>query len=137
GGLAGGEGVMGGAGRRAGIIGGVAGVGAAVLGAAAVAAERYAVGRYRRGPDPEADQEFGRLPADRHRVVRAGDGTPLYVEEVGPPDAALTVVFGHGYANGLGVWHYQRLGLAELEHPSLPLVFYHQRGHGRSGRPPG
>src|SRR5262249_59440907 len=38
--------------------------------------------------------------------------------------------------NSLGTWHYQRLGLAEMEHPSLRMVFYDHRGHGRSGRSP-
>jgi pimeloyl-ACP methyl ester carboxylesterase len=56
------------------------------------------------------------------------------VEEIGPPDAALTVLFAHGYANSLGTWHYQRLGLADIENPTVRMVFYDHRGHGRSGR---
>src|SRR5262249_5686422 len=78
---------------------------------------RSALGRYRRGPDPEVEQPFGRLPTDRQRTVQADDGTPLHVEEIGPPDAALTVVFAHGYVNSLGTWHYQRLGLADVANP--------------------
>jgi pimeloyl-ACP methyl ester carboxylesterase len=119
--------------RRAGVIGGAAGIGAAVV-ATGLAVERYAVGRYRRGHDEESQQPFGRLPADRRRTVRADDGTPLYVEEIGPLDAALTVLFAHGYANSLGTWHYQRLGLADMENPTVRMVFYDQRGHGRSGQ---
>jgi pimeloyl-ACP methyl ester carboxylesterase len=119
--------------RRAGIVGGIAGLGAAAV-ATGLAVERYAVGRYHRRPDPEAGQPFGRLPADRRRTVRAGDQTPLYVEEVGSSDAGLTVVFVHGYVNSLGTWHYQRLGLADMANPELRMVFYDQRGHGRSGR---
>jgi len=124
---------MGTARRRAGIIGGIAGAGAAAL-ATGLAVERYAIGRYRRVPDTEAGQPFGRLAADRRRTVRASDQTPLYVEEVGPPDAALTVVFAHGYANSLGTWHYQRLGLADMEKPTVRMVFYDHRGHGRSAQ---
>ena len=118
--------------RRVGIIGAIAGAGAAVA-ATGLAVERYAIGRYRRGHDSESDQPFGRLPADRRRTVRASDQTPLYVEEVGPPDAALTVLFAHGYANSLGTWHYQRRGLADMENPTVRMVFYDHRGHGRSG----
>jgi pimeloyl-ACP methyl ester carboxylesterase len=123
---------MGSARRRFGIIGGIAGLGAAAV-ATGLAVERYAIGRYRRGHDPESGQQFGLLPADRRRTVRASDETPLYVEEVGPPDAALTVLFAHGYANSLGTWHYQRLGLADMENPAVRMVFYDHRGHGRSG----
>jgi pimeloyl-ACP methyl ester carboxylesterase len=116
--------------RRAGVVAGVVGLAAAGA-AVGLAAERYAIGRIRRGPDPEADAPFGRLPADRSRTVRTGDGIPLHVEEVGPATSKLTVVFVHGYALNMGSWHYQRLGLADL---GLRLIFYDQRSHGRSGK---
>jgi len=121
--------------RRAGIVAGVAGLVAAGA-AVGLATERYAIGRIRGGPDPEADEPFGRLPADRTRTVTTDDGLPLAVEEVGPRDAPLTVVFVHGYCLAMGSWHYQRLGLADMTHPRIRMVFYDHRSHGRSGRAP-
>ena len=121
--------------RRAGLLAGVAGLVAAGA-AVGLASERYAIGRIRGGPDPEADEAFGRLPADRTRTVSADDGLPLAVEEVGPRDAPLTVVFLHGYCLAMGSWHYQRLGLADMTRPRIRMVFYDCRSHGRSGRAP-
>src|SRR3954466_4836920 len=117
---------------RAGALGAVAGV--VALGAAAgLAAERYAVGRSRLRPDPEAREPFFALPADRIPRVVADDGLPLHVEEVGPEDApGPTVVFLHGYTQQLAVWHYQRQAFA-ADNPGR-LVFYDHRSHGRSGR---
>ncbi|CAN5268083.1 alpha/beta hydrolase [soil metagenome] len=116
---------------RKGLLGAAVSV-VAVGAAAGLAAERYAVGRARLRPDPEADQHFFSLPADRKRVVLATDGVPLHVEEVGPADAALTVVLVHCYCQEMAVWHYQRLALAA--DPDLRVVLYDQRSHGRSGR---
>ena len=65
--------------RSAGLLGAVAGA-AAVGVAAGLAAERYAVGRTRLGPDPDRDEPFFRLPADRVRRVVADDGLTLHVE---------------------------------------------------------
>ena len=110
-----------------------AAVGVVAVGAAAgLAAERYAVGRTRLRPDPEAREPFFALPADRTRTVKAEDGVALHVEEVGPEDAPLTVVFVHGYIQEMAVWHYQRKALA-ADNPGR-LVFYDHRSHGRSGR---
>ena len=118
---------------RKGLVGGV--VGAVAVGAAVgLTAERYVVGRKRLAPDDEAHEPFFDLPADRVRRVVADDGVPLHVEEVGSPDAPLTVVFCHGYTQQLAVWHYQRLALAE--EVDARLVFWDQRSHGRSGRSP-
>ena len=121
--------------RRAGALGAVAGV-VAVGAAAGLAAERYAVGRARLRPDPEAREPFFQLPADRVRRVVADDGVPLHVEEVGPEGAVRgpTVVFLHGYTQELAVWHYQRQALA-ADNPGR-LVFYDHRSHGKSGRSP-
>jgi pimeloyl-ACP methyl ester carboxylesterase len=117
---------------RAGALGAIAGV-VAVGAAAGLAAERYAVGRSRLRPDPDAHEPFFGLPADRVRRVVANDGVPLHVEEVGPEDAAgPTVVFLHGYTQELAVWHYQRQAFA-ADNPGR-LVFYDHRSHGRSGR---
>jgi pimeloyl-ACP methyl ester carboxylesterase len=110
-----------------------AAVGVVAAGAAVgLAAERYAVGRTRLRPDPDAREPFFELPVDRTRTVRTDDGVPLHVEEVGPADAPLTVVFVHGYVQQMAVWHYQRQALA-ADSPGR-LVFYDQRSHGRSGR---
>jgi pimeloyl-ACP methyl ester carboxylesterase len=113
-------------------VAGLVAAGAAV----GVATEKYAIGRIRARPDPEADEPFGQLRPDRTRTVRTDDGVPLAVEEVGPADAPLTVVFVHGLALALGSWHYQRLGLSDMTKPRLRMVFYDQRSHGRSGRAP-
>lgn len=120
-------------GRTAGFIGGAIGLLAAGT-AVGVATERYAIGRIRSGDDPAAAEPLDLQDADRSCVVVADDGIPLYVEEVGPDDAALTVVFVHGWALRMGSWHFQRRDLAALRDPALRLVFYDQRSHGRSGR---
>jgi pimeloyl-ACP methyl ester carboxylesterase len=120
---------------RKGLVGAALGV-VAVGAATGLAAERYAIGRTRLRPDPEAREPFFELPADRTRRVVAEDGVPLHVEEVGPPSGSapeeLTVLFVHGYVQEMAVWHYQRQALA-AENPGR-LVFYDSRSHGRSGR---
>jgi pimeloyl-ACP methyl ester carboxylesterase len=116
--------------RRAGVVGGLLGL-LATGAAAGLAAERYAIGRTRLRPDPDAREPFFGLAPDSTREVASDDGTMLHVEEVaGPGD--LTVVFCHGYTQQLAVWHYQRQALAEDKVGRL--VFWDQRGHGRSGR---
>jgi len=118
--------------QRAGALGALAGV-VAVGAAAGLAAERYAIGRTRLRPDPEAREDFFQLPADRVREVVANDGVRLHVEEVGPVDSTRpTIVFAHGYTQEMAVWHYQRQALA-ADNPGR-LVFFDQRSHGRSGR---
>ena len=116
-------------GKRAAVIGGAAGV-VAVGAAVGLAAERYAVGRSFRGEDPEIDEPLGQLRG--HVVpVRADDGVALHVEVEESAEAApVTVVFCHGLALEQGSWHYQRRDLADIG----TLVFWDQRGHGRSGR---
>jgi pimeloyl-ACP methyl ester carboxylesterase len=105
-------------------------VGAAVAaGAGAIlAAERIAIGRARLQPDPEADEPLGQLRGHALTVL-ADDGVPLHAEIDGPDDAPVTIIFCHGYALSQDVWHYQRRDLA----PAGRLVFWDQRGHGRSG----
>lgn len=114
-------------------VGGVAGVAGATA-AISVAAEKYAIGRIRKGPDRDVDEPFGQLPADRSYNVIADDGVPLHVEEVGPKNAQLVLVFAHGWTLEMGSWHFQRQGLADLTNPTVRMVFYDQRSHGRSGR---
>jgi pimeloyl-ACP methyl ester carboxylesterase len=63
-------------------------------------------------------------------TVTADDGVGLYVEVDGPKDAELTVVFCHGLVLSQDCWRFQRAAFAHRAR----LVFYDQRGHGRSGR---
>jgi pimeloyl-ACP methyl ester carboxylesterase len=103
-------------------------VGALAAGAGLViAAEKIAVGRLRLRPDPAAGEPLGQL-RDRSLTVLADDGVPLHVEISGPDDAPVTIVFSHGYTLSQDVWHYQRQALSGAR-----LVFWDQRGHGRSG----
>jgi pimeloyl-ACP methyl ester carboxylesterase len=143
--------------HRAGVVGAVLGlaaagtaVGVAVSRAAArrVGAERVgsAAGLPAGASDTElrADDPLGAAarPADRTALVLADDGVLLDVEEVGPPDAPLTVVFVHGYTLSMASWTFQRrtlgaqLATANGSRPEARLVFYDQRGHGASGRGP-
>jgi pimeloyl-ACP methyl ester carboxylesterase len=78
--------------------------------------------------------------ADRTALVHTDDGVLLAVEEIGPLDAPLTVVFVHGYALSMASWTFQRRDLAAEvstangHRPRARLVFYDHRGHGGSGR---
>ncbi|MBA3251048.1 MAG: alpha/beta hydrolase [Geodermatophilaceae bacterium] len=113
---------------------GMAALGLLTAGAGAVVAvQQRRVAAARRAPDVRAGTGFGRLPADRTYRVRTDDGQALYVEEVGPLDAPLVLVFVHGFTLALGSWHYQRLALAR---PDRRLVFVDLRSHGRSERAP-
>jgi pimeloyl-ACP methyl ester carboxylesterase len=141
------------AGRIAGVAGAVLGLAAAGT-AVGVTVSRVAARRARGGRRPEAGGRSARelraedplglasRPADRTALVQADDGTLLAVEEVGPRDAPLTVVFVHGYTLSMASWTFQRRALAEDlatadgHRPVARLVFYDQRGHGASGRGP-
>jgi pimeloyl-ACP methyl ester carboxylesterase len=115
-------------GKALGIAGAVVGLGAAAGVGAAVGISRYAVGRVRFRPDSRAGEALGGLRG-RALTVLADDGLPLHVEVDGPDDAALTMVFSHGYALNQDAWHYQRRDFAGVR-----MVFWDQRSHGRSGR---
>ncbi|GAB3296109.1 alpha/beta fold hydrolase [Epidermidibacterium keratini] len=119
-----------------GVLGALGGIGAAVaLNTARVVAEHAAIRRVRNtSPVLDDDVPLGELEADRHYTVTADDGTPLHVEEIGPTDAPIVVIFAHGYTNNLRAWHFQALGLSQVDDPRMRLVFYDQRSHGRSGR---
>lgn len=124
---------------------GAASLGTGLIGAAAlggVTAQRRAVRRYRESAGGD-ETGYDLLAADRSYSVLGDDGVVLYVEEVGPLDAPLTVVFSHGWTLRSGAWHYQRLGLADWtpgpelsagRRPSVRLVFFDQRSHGKSSR---
>jgi len=142
---------------------GTAGVVTGVLGAAAfggVTAQRMAVRKYQTAQaalltEPGTDPGFESLDSDRTYSVDSWDGVALHVEEIGPLDAPITVVFAHGWTLRLGSWHYQRLGLSGPGFggqsdgdpasrksrrvpvpPAARLVFYDHRSHGKSTRAP-
>ncbi|MGO9160583.1 MAG: alpha/beta fold hydrolase [Streptosporangiaceae bacterium] len=110
-----------------GIVGIAAGAIAASAGAL-VAAEKIAVGRIRLRPDPLACEPLGQRRG-HPMTVTADDGVPLYAEVSGPDDAPVTVIFCHGYTLTQDCWHFQR----GEPLPGARLVFWDQRGHGRSG----
>jgi pimeloyl-ACP methyl ester carboxylesterase len=140
-------------GRTAGIIGAVVGLAAAGT-AVGVTVSRIAARRVAAGESPlpprsaisaaelREDDPLGAAarPADRTALVQADDGVLLSVEEIGPRDAPLTVVFVHGYTLSMASWAFQRrtlaaeLATANGHRPDARLVFYDQRGHGASGR---
>jgi pimeloyl-ACP methyl ester carboxylesterase len=140
-------------GRTAGIVGALVGLvaaGAAVgVTASRTAGRRVGAGevarpRLGKATDAELRQDDplggAARAADRTALVQADDGVLLSVEEVGPRDAPLTVVFVHGYTLSMGSWAFQRrtlaaeLATANGHRPDARLVFYDQRGHGASGR---
>jgi len=86
--------------------------------------------------DPYAYEDFETLDGDRSYLVTTPDGVPLAVREVGPTDAPLTVVFAHGFCLRMGAFHFQRMRLSEEWGPQVRMIFYDQRGHGRSGAAP-
>lgn len=118
------------------LIGAGAGLAAAGVGAAlGLAAERWTAGRSRESGGGEA---YGSLRGVPQRV-RADDGTGLYVEVDEPEhfgaarsrrraDEPVTVVFSHGFCLNQDIWHFQRQWLRGR----FRLVFWDQRGHGRS-----
>ena len=86
--------------------------------------------------DPYANEDFEVLDGDRSYLVTTPDGVPLAVREVGPTDAPLTVVFAHGFCLRMGAFHFQRMRLSDEWGPQVRMIFYDQRGHGRSGEAP-
>lgn len=86
--------------------------------------------------DPYLNENFETLDGDRSYVLTTPDGVPLSVREVGPADAPLTVVFAHGFCLRMGAFHFQRIRLSEEWGPQVRMIFYDQRGHGRSGDAP-
>ncbi|MCA0146104.1 alpha/beta fold hydrolase [Blastococcus sp. LR1] len=141
--------------HTAGLVGGLLGLAAAGT-AAGVAVSKIAARRVRAaelGPAAELPENLTgsqlrqvdplgletRAP-DRTALVQTDDGVLLAVEEIGPRDAPLTVVFVHGYTLSMASWAFQRRTLGQElatengHRPQARLVFYDQRGHGASGR---
>ncbi|MDQ6937551.1 MAG: alpha/beta hydrolase [Actinomycetota bacterium] len=101
--------------------------------AAGAAAAGVVVQKRRRSGQTFPRPSFDDLHPDRTRTIHTDDGVALYVEEVGPADAPLTVVFSHGFALSLRSFFFQRRAVQEKFGDTVRLVFYDQRGHGRSG----
>ncbi len=127
----------------------VAGLATGIVAASAgavIAAEKVAVGRIRLRPDPARDEPFGQLRGKPVEVL-ADDGVPLHAEVYGPENAAVTIVFCHGYTLSQEVWHYQQLGLGDRcpagglgsaqsrpVGPQRPRAREHRPARRRSGR---
>ncbi len=113
------------------VLGVGAGLAAAGLGAAlGLAAERWTENRAVGAAPAQNYGGLRGLPMD----VTASDGTRLYAEiEDGPGRTAeaapLTIIFSHGFCLSQDIWHYQRQWLRDRNR----MVFWDQRGHGRSG----
>lgn len=125
----------------AGIAGGMVGAAGAVAGAG-VASQRRKIAAARRSLATEMTEHGGQEPAGRigeESSVTADDGVRIACEEVAPADGsepALTVVLVHGFALDRRTWQEQREFLASLSGPSVRMVLYDQRSHGRSERAP-
>jgi pimeloyl-ACP methyl ester carboxylesterase len=109
-------------------VAGLAGVGS-VAGASAARSMMHRTNTQ----DPYRGENFGLIDADRGCVVTTPDGIDLTVREVGPVDAPVTVVFAHGFCMNMGAFHFQRRELARTWGDQVRMVFYDQRGHGKSG----
>ena len=96
--------------------------------AGGMALQRHALRRLRLRPDPHAGEQFGALRGTPVPVL-ADDGTRLYAEIDNDDRTDLAIVFCHGWTLTGDSWHFQRKALRGLGR----LVFWDQRGHGRSG----
>jgi pimeloyl-ACP methyl ester carboxylesterase len=113
---------------------GAAGLGA--VGAVAGASVARSMTRRVDIADPYTAEDFALMEADRGCVVTTPDGVDLVVREVGPVDAPVTVVFAHGFCMNMGAFHFQRRELSLTWGDQVRMVFFDQRGHGRSGAAP-
>ncbi|MFZ2512436.1 MAG: alpha/beta hydrolase [Gordonia sp. (in: high G+C Gram-positive bacteria)] len=92
--------------------------------------------------DPYVDTDFKSIYNDESSTVIADDGVGLAVrthitggKDTLPPE--LTVIFVHGFTLRMASWHFQRYDLAERwADRRVRMVFYDQRGHGRSDPAP-
>ncbi|MET9210883.1 MULTISPECIES: alpha/beta fold hydrolase [unclassified Nocardia] len=111
---------------------------ASLLGALAVAHTLRRIGARVRWPaerDEYRDENFALIDEDEPGMVIADDGVSLATRIYGDESAEVTVVFVHGFCNSMESFHFQRRDLAREWGPRVRLVFFDQRGHGRSGTP--
>lgn len=125
--------------QTVGVAGGVVGAAATGVAVSAAARKRQKISADRRRLATQLSEgasEPGVLPPGEASSVTADDGVRLSCEEIDPTGgaAALTVVLVHGFALDRRTWHFQRRSLAELADPTVRLVLYDQRSHGRSER---
>jgi pimeloyl-ACP methyl ester carboxylesterase len=131
-----------GKGRRAGILGAAVGVVAAGA-AVGFTVERLTIGRAvrRMAAIHDPGEPFGTLRGDP-QTVPATDGIELYAEIDEPRcegraaqaevQRRPTLLFTHGFCLPQDCWHYQRAEFSATHR----MVFWDQRGHGRSDRSP-
>lgn len=112
------------------VLAGVAGV--ATLGAVAAGGAARNITRRRSADDPYRGEDFDAIYDETASIVTADDGVPLTVREIGPADAPITVVFTHGFCLRMSSWHFQGEELRHRWGDRARLVFFDQRGHGRS-----
>ena len=117
--------------RRRRWLAGVAGLSA--VGAVAGTSAARSMARRVSVEDAYWGEDFSLLDADRGGLVTTPDGVDLVLREVGPADAPVTVVFAHGFCMNMGSFHFQRYDLARVWGDQVRMVFYDQRGHGKSG----
>ncbi len=105
-------------------------VGTAGIAAGAFAERRFVRARVRpRDPGPALPT----LTGTRERSVTCDDGVRLAVRETGADDAALTLVFAHGYTCSSECWAAQVRDLSgDVRAGGVRMVLYDQRGHGGS-----
>lgn len=96
--------------------------------AAGLAAQRRAVRHVLARPDPHAGERYGSVRGKPVQVT-ADDGVRLHAEIDGEDRSDLAIVFSHGWTLTQDSWHHQRKALRGVGR----LVFWDQRGHGRSG----
>ncbi len=106
----------------------LAGVATVALGGAAVAAERYALSRIRRTPDPEPHSVLAELQFPVASVASFDGGTINYVD-VGSSDAAVTFVLSHGVTLSIRTWIRQ---ISMLATAGFRVIAFDHRGHGGS-----
>jgi len=104
---------------------------AALLGSGVVADRRVASTRRLNRADSE---RFEPPVPDRDGHLTTSDGVRLYVAETGPTDAALTVVFVHGFTLDHDTFLLQQRALIERFGDRARVLSYDQRSHGQSSR---
>ena len=64
--------------------------------------------------------------------MKTHDGLTLHVRVEGPADAAVTIVFSHGWTEDHDFWRYQVRDLRAQFGHEVRMVTYDMRGHGQS-----